>query len=142
MVLERNLPYTGSFTGEWPISFFPECLQKYEVKCNFLNYIQAVSAIPKHLLTNLVPRTSSLACGWGGKSPFPAPPPSQGKGPESDLAFLLKTREKNVYKCTFLAEKCLLALSEYCHRLAQNESRDYHWLLINKGDVDIKACSK
>ena len=97
MVLERNLPYTGSFTGEWPISCIPEFIQKYEVEYNFLNYMQAVSAIPKRLLTNLVPRTSSLACGWGGKNPIPAPPPSQGKGPGSDVAFLLKQREKKTY---------------------------------------------
>ena len=51
MVFERNLPYTGSFTGKWPISCIPEFLQRYEVECNFLNFMKAVSAIPKHLLT-------------------------------------------------------------------------------------------
>ena len=29
---------------------FPEFIQKYEVECNFLNYMQVVSAIPKQLL--------------------------------------------------------------------------------------------
>ena len=29
---------------------FPEFIQKYDVECNFLNYMQVVSAIPKHLL--------------------------------------------------------------------------------------------
>ena len=29
---------------------FPEFIKKYEVECNFLNYMQVVSAIPKHLL--------------------------------------------------------------------------------------------
>jgi len=28
---------------------FPEFIQKYEVECNLLNYMQVVSAIPKHL---------------------------------------------------------------------------------------------
>ena len=66
MVFERNLPFTGSFTGKWPIFCIPEFLQRYEVECNFLNVMTAVSAIPKHLLT--------------------------------------KAKEKNIYKCTFLAE--------------------------------------
>ena len=29
---------------------FPKFIQKYEVKCNFLNYMQVVSPIPKYLL--------------------------------------------------------------------------------------------
>jgi len=32
---------------------FPEFIQKYEVECNFLNYMQVVSAIPKHLLNKI-----------------------------------------------------------------------------------------
>ena len=55
---------------------------------------------------------------------------------------LTKAKEKKHIEMHLSSRKCLLTLSEYRHRLAQNESRGYHWLLINKGNVDIKACSK
>ena len=42
------IPCIGSFRGK--VLTFPEFIQKYDAECNFLNYMQVVSAIPKHPL--------------------------------------------------------------------------------------------
>ena len=83
---------------------FPEFIKKYEVKCNFLNYIQVVSTIPKHLLN--------------------------------------KAKEVQVDKSTFLAENAFQLSPNTVIDLHKLKSKDYYWLLIDKDNVEIKACSK
>ena len=38
---------------------FPEFIQKHEVECNFLNYMQVVSAIPKQIKAPFSPKIHS-----------------------------------------------------------------------------------
>jgi len=83
---------------------FPEFIKKYKIECNFLNYMQVVSTIPKHLLNT--------------------------------------AKEIQVDESTFLTENAFQLSPNTIIDLYKLKSRDYYWLLIDKDNVEIKACSK
>ena len=53
-----------------------------------------------------------------------------------------KAKGKQVDKRTFLAENAFQLSPNTAIDLHKMKNRDYYWLLINKDDVEIKACPK
>ena len=53
-----------------------------------------------------------------------------------------KAKEKQVDKCTFLAENAFQLSPNTAIDLHKMKNRDYYWLFINKDDVEIKARPK